>query len=224
VRVRINDRGPYIGQRMIDLSYAAAQQIGLIEPGTGDVDIRVIKLGLGDLEPPAPYEVKIQEPKEKVVVPAGEPPRVDFPLPTQTSSNTQADFHVEVVEQKAKVDTRRQVSADGTKIEDVPAGRSGDRAAPVPPRTCAAEVDRDHEQGPGEGPKSSKPSGEHLEEASVRGPGRRVLGRGECEGAAAQLTKIGQQSFIDHDRSTRRIGPCHARSGAEGTDGLETRG
>ncbi|HEX9500972.1 MAG TPA: septal ring lytic transglycosylase RlpA family protein, partial [Thermoanaerobaculia bacterium] len=28
VRVRINDRGPYIGGRMIDLSYAAAQQIG----------------------------------------------------------------------------------------------------------------------------------------------------------------------------------------------------
>ena len=42
VRVRINDRGPYIGQRVIDLSYAAAQQIGLIEPGSGDVDIRVI--------------------------------------------------------------------------------------------------------------------------------------------------------------------------------------
>src|SRR6266849_10340202 len=37
VRVRINDRGPYIGNRMIDLSYAAAQQISLIEPGSGDV-------------------------------------------------------------------------------------------------------------------------------------------------------------------------------------------
>src|SRR5437763_17174899 len=37
VRVRINDRGPYIGSRMIDLSYAAAQQIGLVEPGSGDV-------------------------------------------------------------------------------------------------------------------------------------------------------------------------------------------
>ncbi|MGZ5494396.1 MAG: septal ring lytic transglycosylase RlpA family protein, partial [Thermoanaerobaculia bacterium] len=86
VRVRINDRGPYIGQRVIDLSYAAAQQIGLIEPGTGDVDIRVIKLGLGDREPPAPYEVKIQEPKEKVVIASGEPPRVDFPLPTQSTT------------------------------------------------------------------------------------------------------------------------------------------
>ena len=33
VRVRVNDRGPYIGNRVIDLSYAAAQKIGLIEPG-----------------------------------------------------------------------------------------------------------------------------------------------------------------------------------------------
>ena len=38
-RVRINDRGPFIGGRVIDLSYAAAQQIGLIEPGIGEVDM-----------------------------------------------------------------------------------------------------------------------------------------------------------------------------------------
>ena len=33
VWVRVNDRGPYIANRVIDLSYAAAQKIGLIEPG-----------------------------------------------------------------------------------------------------------------------------------------------------------------------------------------------
>ena len=43
VRVRVNDRGPYIGNRMIDLSYAAAQQIGLIEPGVGAVDITIVQ-------------------------------------------------------------------------------------------------------------------------------------------------------------------------------------
>src|SRR5947209_13854072 len=37
VRVRINDRGPYVGNRLIDLSYAAAKVIDLIEPGSGDV-------------------------------------------------------------------------------------------------------------------------------------------------------------------------------------------
>src|SRR2546423_14547861 len=53
VRVRINDRGPYVGNRLIDLSYAAAQQIGLIEPGSGEVELNVVTIGKGDREPPA---------------------------------------------------------------------------------------------------------------------------------------------------------------------------
>lgn len=35
VDVRINDRGPHIGRRVIDLSRAAAQSLGLIEARTG---------------------------------------------------------------------------------------------------------------------------------------------------------------------------------------------
>jgi rare lipoprotein A len=31
--VRVNDRGPYIGTRELDLSYGAAEQIGLLWPG-----------------------------------------------------------------------------------------------------------------------------------------------------------------------------------------------
>jgi rare lipoprotein A len=37
VTVKINDRGPYHGGRIIDLSKAAASQLGLIQPGTGKV-------------------------------------------------------------------------------------------------------------------------------------------------------------------------------------------
>ena len=33
VDVRINDRGPYIGDRELDLSYGAAKAIGLTKPG-----------------------------------------------------------------------------------------------------------------------------------------------------------------------------------------------
>ena len=33
VDVRINDRGPYSGGRELDLSYGAAAQIGLLDPG-----------------------------------------------------------------------------------------------------------------------------------------------------------------------------------------------
>lgn len=37
VAVRINDRGPFTGGRIIDLSRAAAQAIGLLEAGVGTV-------------------------------------------------------------------------------------------------------------------------------------------------------------------------------------------
>jgi peptidoglycan lytic transglycosylase len=45
VRVRINDRGPFIAGRIIDLSRAAAGKLGLIEPGTGRVRLTILKLG-----------------------------------------------------------------------------------------------------------------------------------------------------------------------------------
>src|SRR5215831_6037536 len=42
VEVRINDRGPYVGGRAIDLSYAAARTIGMIGPGTARVRIDIL--------------------------------------------------------------------------------------------------------------------------------------------------------------------------------------
>ena len=39
VDVSINDRGPYIGSRELDLSYGAAKAIGLIEPGVANVSV-----------------------------------------------------------------------------------------------------------------------------------------------------------------------------------------
>src|SRR5262245_42667871 len=42
VEVRINDRGPFVDDRIIDLSYAAARQLGLIGPGTGRVRVEVL--------------------------------------------------------------------------------------------------------------------------------------------------------------------------------------
>jgi rare lipoprotein A len=41
--VRIIDRGPFVGGRIIDLSHAAAQELGIIGPGTAKVRVEVIK-------------------------------------------------------------------------------------------------------------------------------------------------------------------------------------
>src|SRR2546426_545176 len=48
VQVRVNDRGPFVGGRAIDLSYAAAHLIGMIGPGTARVRIE----GLGPVTLP----------------------------------------------------------------------------------------------------------------------------------------------------------------------------
>jgi len=45
VRVRINDRGPFVFGRVIDLSRAAAREIGLIGPGVGSVRLTVVTPG-----------------------------------------------------------------------------------------------------------------------------------------------------------------------------------
>lgn len=42
VEVRINDRGPVVRGRIIDLSYAAAQQLGSLHAGTFRVSLRVL--------------------------------------------------------------------------------------------------------------------------------------------------------------------------------------
>ena len=41
--VRINDRGPFAKGRIIDLSYASAKDIGMVEPGTARVTIVALK-------------------------------------------------------------------------------------------------------------------------------------------------------------------------------------
>lgn len=43
VVVKVNDRGPFHGKRILDLSYAAAQKIGITQRGTGNVTIERIE-------------------------------------------------------------------------------------------------------------------------------------------------------------------------------------
>lgn len=43
ITVRINDRGPFVAERIIDLSFAAAKKIGII--GTGTAPVKIVALG-----------------------------------------------------------------------------------------------------------------------------------------------------------------------------------
>ncbi len=42
INVRINDRGPFVYGRKIDLSYAAAKKIGMVQQGVARVSIKVL--------------------------------------------------------------------------------------------------------------------------------------------------------------------------------------
>jgi rare lipoprotein A len=56
VVVRINDRGPFVGDRIIDLSYTAAAKLDMLLAGTAPVEIRVLAPGrntAGSALPPA---------------------------------------------------------------------------------------------------------------------------------------------------------------------------
>jgi rare lipoprotein A len=45
VIVRINDRGPFHYDRILDLSYQAAKEIDMIKKGVAEIEIKIIKIG-----------------------------------------------------------------------------------------------------------------------------------------------------------------------------------
>lgn len=59
VVVRINDRGPFVRGRIIDLSYAAARILGIVGPGTARVRLEALG-GAGPPRPGKAAEVWIQ--------------------------------------------------------------------------------------------------------------------------------------------------------------------
>jgi rare lipoprotein A len=47
VKCRVNDRGPFIGDRIIDLSPRAAKKIGFRDQGLAEVEVKVLSVGDG---------------------------------------------------------------------------------------------------------------------------------------------------------------------------------
>src|SRR3989441_8564631 len=81
VQVRINDRGPFVGGRAIDLSYAAARTIGMVGPGT--VRVRVEVLGSATLVAAAPAATPVAAPAR----------RPSPPPPTGSATGQDAPAH-----------------------------------------------------------------------------------------------------------------------------------
>ncbi|HEX2061759.1 MAG TPA: septal ring lytic transglycosylase RlpA family protein [Thermoanaerobaculia bacterium] len=221
VRVRVNDRGPYVGNRIIDLSYAAAQQIGLIEPGIGEVEIRVVKVGSGEREPPAPFDVTIAEAPQTAPIPAaGDPPPVAFPIPGQQQQpSTPAPApaepavvdRVDVEVQRGDVLTRRQVSPDGKTLEDVP-------VAPGEAPTASGLDEQQRAARRAEARRSTATTGTTATAPKTRQYLVQVGAfavEANAKALAERLTSIGHRAFIDRNDLFRvRIGPFATREQA----------
>lgn len=54
IELRVNDRGPFVGDRIIDLSQAAASELGFERRGTVPVRVRFVRLAEAEGTPPAP--------------------------------------------------------------------------------------------------------------------------------------------------------------------------
>ncbi|HMK35869.1 MAG TPA: septal ring lytic transglycosylase RlpA family protein [Desulfomonilaceae bacterium] len=67
VVVRINDRGPFVGERVVDLSLASAKEIGMVGPGT--VPVRLTVLTSGDTIIASRKTPGRTEPKEEIKSP-----------------------------------------------------------------------------------------------------------------------------------------------------------
>jgi rare lipoprotein A len=67
VVVRVNDRGPFVGNRIIDLSYTAAAKLDMLRNGTAMVEVRT-------LDPAAP------QPPPPVILAGAPPPSTEPPM------------------------------------------------------------------------------------------------------------------------------------------------
>src|SRR5206468_6717269 len=129
VQVRINDRGPFVDGRAIDLSYAAARTVGMIGPGTARVRVEVLGSPTRVAAAPA-------------ATPGAPPPARPSPPPPPTGSYT---VEVAALSDPDKAAHLRQVLAYRFPDAFVTplAGTSGHyyrvRIGPYPLRTAALE-------------------------------------------------------------------------------------
>jgi rare lipoprotein A len=103
VNVRITDRGPFVGDRIIDLSRRAAEEIAMIGPGTAMVKLTVIEAPHGEVVEKYGVQVAAWENRAKAEELKKEIERVVKP--------------VRVVEREGKPVLYRVIAGEGTREE-----------------------------------------------------------------------------------------------------------
>lgn len=88
VRVRVNDRGPYVNGRILDVSYAAAIQLGMVDSGVSVIQLEVIGDHRSDLAQAAlesfstgPFLLAVHQLEETRPATDSSPTTLDLPDP-----------------------------------------------------------------------------------------------------------------------------------------------
>ncbi|WP_457319036.1 septal ring lytic transglycosylase RlpA family protein [Stenotrophomonas sp. P5_B8] len=136
VIVRVNDRGPFHDGRVVDLSYAAAVRLGITQRGTGNVEVRALTPGEGNLLADKPSR---RERRAAASVAAAAQPRSPSDMDKLVGRLPAATAPAYA---GATVASGRPAATQAAQIDDAPVTVSALPAAPlvaavVPPRPVA---------------------------------------------------------------------------------------
>jgi len=126
VIVRVNDRGPYLKGRIVELSYAAAKQLGMLNDGSLEVKVEVVGQDVAVKEeaktpPVAVPAVNTEEPVKPTSTANTTPP----PAPVETKPAPVAVVEKKVNVIAAPVKTTTKLQVDKNKLVRGDMGISG---------------------------------------------------------------------------------------------------
>lgn len=125
VRVRLNDRGPFVDGRLIDLSRGAAEKLGFDRQGVARVRVRYISPA-----PPLGAEGVMQAqltPRRAVIAPPAAEPELSAAPEADAPAAVEADYRVEVGAYPSREDARQAAAqlGDGVRYMIEPTERQG---------------------------------------------------------------------------------------------------
>ncbi len=89
--VRLNDRGPFVGNRIIDLSFTAASKLDMLRNGTAMVEVRSIEPGSQGAPPATPVAAPVAAPLTAGPLTTAETtPPVPAPAPAESAPPSDA--------------------------------------------------------------------------------------------------------------------------------------
>jgi rare lipoprotein A len=118
VIVRVNDRGPFIGERLIDLSYVAAHKLDIVRDGSGLVEVEVV----------LPSSARAAEPLAARESPSANTRETFIQLGSFSTKDHAERLAQQVREQMRGMDNRVHIVADG-KLHKVRVGPYAEHSA-----------------------------------------------------------------------------------------------